>query len=123
MKVGIREGGIPADHHITANDHFQLAEQYGVSEVAMVADLDPSLFAQREVHPIHCAARTNNERGIAAAPKSLESVACGDHRVFGYTRVGRKSSVGPIARLRLSRLHQRASAKAKPEPVWRACRY
>ena len=59
VEVGVGDRRVPADDDVVADPQLQLAQQHGVGEVAVVADLDAALLAEGELDAVHRAVRAD----------------------------------------------------------------
>ncbi len=97
MKVRVGDRGVPADHHVVADAQLQLAEEDGVREVAIIADLQPPLLAESEVGSVQRAVRANHQGRVAPAAEALERDIPGDHAAVADADIRRQRAVQPAA--------------------------
>src|SRR5437870_10160300 len=98
MEVGVDDRRMPPDDHAAPDADLEIADERGLLEIAMVADLDPCLWAGVEHHPVHRAARSDDQSSVEpAAEESKGAVACqviaGDDAVRPEVYVRREGSV------------------------------
>src|SRR2546429_487046 len=117
MEVGVDDRRMPPDDHAAPDADLEIADERGLLEIAMIADLDPCLRADVEHHPVHRAARSDDQPGVEpAAEQSKGAVArqvvAGDEAVRPEAHVRREGGVvhGQPA------LTARRSPPARPMP-------
>src|ERR1043166_4383181 len=97
MKISVGNRRVPTDHDVLADAQFELAQKQGISEVAIVSDLDTSPGFEREVNPAHGTVRAEDQRAGHAAPKASETSLHLDHRSGTWNDVGRQLAGNPAA--------------------------
>src|SRR5881397_901534 len=98
MEVGVDDRRMPPDDHAAPDADLEIADERGLLEIAMIADLDPCLRADVEHHPVHRAARSDDQPGVEpAAEQSKGAVArqvvAGDEAVRSEAYVRRERGV------------------------------
>src|SRR5262249_26250875 len=101
VEVRVGDGGVPADDNVAADAQYQLAQQDGVGEIAIIADLNSPLLAEGEVDAVQGAVSADDERRVAPAPETLEGMAPGQDAVRPNMHVGRQLTVRPAAGFKL----------------------
>ncbi len=127
VEVGVGDRGVPADDDVAADAQLQLAEQHGVREVAVVADLDAPLLADGEVDPVHRAVGADHQRRVEPAAEPLEGVVAGQHAVRADADVRRQRPVRPASRARQSERRRviarlTSAAVTGGTPILESCR-
>src|SRR5213594_1676776 len=89
MKIRVGNCRIPANDDVIADAHFQFAKQNRVGEIAVVPDLHPALFSEREMDAVHRAVGADDQRVRFVAAKAFKREIAGDERVRAEANIGR----------------------------------
>src|SRR5437762_7275272 len=99
MEIGVGNRSIPPDHDIASEAQLELAKEDRIREIAVVANLDFSLFTDREMDAVHRATAAEHEGFRLAAQKTLEGVICRDTSLRADAHIRRQRTMGPSFRL------------------------
>src|SRR6266536_2814665 len=89
MKIRVGNRRVPANDDVIANAHFQFTKQDRVGEIAIVPDLYPAFFTEREMDPVHRAVGTDDQRVRFVVAKAFKREIAGDESVRAESNIGR----------------------------------
>src|SRR3989442_9915271 len=88
MKIGVGYRRVPANNHVIADAHFQFAKQNRVGEIAVIPDVNPAFFTEREMDAVHGAVGTNDQRVRLTTEKTLKGEIAADECVRAKANIG-----------------------------------
>src|SRR5262245_52157147 len=95
MKVRVSDRGIPTNQNVASEAQLEFAEENRIREIAIVADLDFSVFADGEMHAVHRAIAADHKGIGLAAQKALEGIIGSDARLRTGADIRRQRAVSP----------------------------